>query len=512
MSKISKLLFLLAGISILSFTVIRYLLGVWVPFLWVIVGLFLGCVLAAVWIDRDFYKELMTMKTTKKGMSMGAHMALVLVILLAVNFIGVRKYKTFDFSAAKINTLSDQSIKLAKDLKEDLSVIYFYKNGTEGVEVNRKAFIDLMKKYQDQTDKIKLEFVELNEHPDLAEKYSIHQGTQTVIMEYQGRQSRLEKIDEQEVTSALVKVNRSTDKKIYILTGHQELDTHEQKDGSSLSLLKELLTGSRYTVAETSLTKLSRIPDDADALFIVGPRMNFLDVEEKAIEEYLKKGGSVVLALASGFKTGLEPLLKKVGIQGKDNYVVSLLQTPFGTAVDPRFTRGSVFSTTHQITKPFGNNQFTVFRLPEALLKTTSEIAGLESEEIVKTNDEVMSFKDTKFDGSAGEKGAATLGISVHGKWTSDAAKEFNLLVFGDANFMNDQYLYQNLNRDLILNSVAFLVKEENLISITPKEIETTTMTMTETQFILFIFGFIIPLPLLLFTGSGWLWYRRRYS
>jgi hypothetical protein len=180
--------------------------------------------------------------------------------------------------------------------------------------------------------------------------------------------------------------------------------------------------------------------------------------------------------------------------------------------VDPRFARGSDFSKTHQITKPFAGNQFTVFRLPTALKKTEKPVAGISADELVKTNESVMGFKDTKFN-QEGEKGPYTLAVAVKGKVPgSDAKEEFNLLVFGDADFLNDQYLYQNLNRDLALNSVAFLAKEENLISVTPKEVEVSELNMTDTQFILFIFGFIIPLPVLLFITSGVLWYKRRYS
>lgn len=442
---------------------------------------------------------------------MGVMVLLTLVFLIAANFIAVRKYTTFDFSMAKVNTLSDQSIKLVKELKNDLNVIYFYKNGTEGVDQNRRAFTDLIKKYQDQSDNIKLEFVEINERPDLVEKYNVHQSTQVVVMEYQERQSRIEKIDEQEMTSAIVKVIRTTDKKVYFLTGHAELSLEEAKDGSSISLLKQLLKNSRYTVLEHSFNKSTQVPVDADILFIVGPKMNFLDVEVKALEDYLKRGGSLVIAVASNMKTGLEPLLKKFGVTMQNNYIASLIQNPLGISVDPRFARGSIFSTTHQITKPFGGNQSTVFRLPTALLKTDPAPSGITINDLVKTNENSMGFADTKFN-KAGEKGPFTIGMAINGKYDTSSVAEFNILLFGDASFLNDQYLYQNLNRDLALNSVAFLSKEENLISITPKEVEMTQFNMNETQFVFFIFGFIIPLPLLFFVSSGVLWYRRRYS
>jgi ABC-type uncharacterized transport system involved in gliding motility auxiliary subunit len=512
MGKLSKIFFSLSGLSLVSFAIVRFLLGAWVPFLWLALGLFAGFFLAALWVDRRFYKELLTMKTTKQGMSMGAMTAIVLILVIAVNFIAVRKYWTFDFSLAKLNTLSDQSIKLVKGLKEDLNVIYFYKEGTEGVESLKHTFTDLIRRYQDQNEHVKLQFVEVNERPDLAEKYDVKQGTQVVVLDYHGRQSRIEKADEQELTSGIVKVTREKDKKVYVLTGHAELPLEASKDGSSVSLLKELLTSNRYTVSEFSFTKSAFVPADADVLFIIGPRMNFLDVEVKALEDFLRKGGSLILALSTGFKTGLEPLLKNIGVQAKNDYIASVVQVPnMGIAVDPRYARGSIFSATHPITKPFGGNQFTVFRLPTALLKTEKAPAGQTLDEIVKTGDNSMGFPDTKFK-NEGEKGPFTVAMAIKGKYDSAATQETNIVVFGGANFLNDQYLYQNLNRDLALNSVSFLAKEDNLISITPKEVDVSQLSISQTQFVLFIFGFIIPLPILFFISGGFIWYRRRYS
>lgn len=512
MNTLGKIYFFLSGLALVSFGLVRFLLGSWVPFLWVALGLFVIFAGLGFYSERRFFTEFLSMKTTKQGMSMGGMISLVFVLLVAVNIIGVRKYKTFDFSLAQTNTLSPQSVQMVKSLNEDLKVIYFYKEGTEGVEQNRRSFIDLIKKYQDQSDRMKLEFVEINDRPDLAEKYAVRQGTQTVIMDYQGRQSRIEKIDEQELTSAIVKVTRATSKKVYFLSGHQELSLEAAKDGSSMAMLKDLLTNNRYTVAEHSFTQSTQVPKDADVLVIAGPKMNFLDVEVKALQEYLNRGGSVILALETGFKTGLEPLLKSIGITLKNNYIATVLQTPMGTAVDPRFARGSVFSTTSQITKPFGGNQFTVFRLPTALLKTKELPPGIAIDEVVKTTEAVMGFNDTKFD-KEGEKGPYALALSVTGKLPgSDSKEEFRMLVTGDADFLNDQYLYQNLNRDLALNSISYLAKEENMISITPKEVETSELALTPTAFTLFIFGVVIPLPLLFFISSGVLWYRRRYS
>ena len=88
--------------------------------------------------------------------------------------------------------------------------------------------------------------------------------------------------------------------------------------------------------------------------------------------------------------------------------------------------------------------------------------------------------------------------------------KEFSLILAGDADFMSNQLLGQNLNRDLVLNSIAALVKEENLISITPKEVQVTQLTMTPNKWSFFILGFILPVPMLFLVIGIVLWLKRR--
>ena len=510
MSRLGKFLFLGAAIALICMVIIYFLLGSWVPFCWLALGIFTGCIVGAVYVDHILFSQFLTMKTTKQGMSMGAMIALVLVLIAAVNFIAARKYVTWDLSLNKVNTLSDQSIKLIDSLSDDLRVMYFYKEGTEGVEQNRRLFVDLIRKYQDKSARVKLDFVEVNQHPDLTEKYKISKGTQAVLLEYKGRTSLIEKIDEQELTSALVKVTREQEKKVYFLSGHGEMGFEASQDGHSLSILKQLLEANRYTVSAFSLTTAPAVPTDADLVVIAGPVQSFIEVEIQALDDYLKHGGGVILAVKPKANHHLESWLAKWGLSLGGDYITTVLDTQMGRAVDPRYTRGSVFSTQHQITKPFGKSEFTVFHLPQALIKGQVP-EGTTLEEMVKTNETSMSFKDTGFK-SEGEKGPFTLAVEIKSAPNDKNVKGFSLLVFGDSDFMNDQYLYQNLNRDLVLNSVAYLAKEENLISITPKEIQATQLVMSETQFILFIFGFIIPLPLLLFTSSGILWFRRRHA
>ncbi|MDG0817969.1 GldG family protein [Bdellovibrio svalbardensis] len=506
MSKLGKISLLFSGLSLTSMVIIRSMLGDWVPFCWVALGLsifFLG--LTLYW-DRRFLKEFLTMKTTKEGMSMGVLIALMLALLIVVNYLGVKHYATWDFSTAHTNTLADQSIKLVKSLDSDLKVLFFYKKGVEGNEDNRRMFRELIKKYQDQNPRVLLEFVEANERPDLAKEYGVDKGSGVVFLDYKGRRNRIEKIDEQEFTSAMVKVTRTQNKNIYFTVGHGEKSLEDAKEGLGLNALKVMLENNRYTVKTLPLIQTTKVPDDADVVVVAGPIQGFQDFEITALEDYLKRGGSLFLAIESQNSAGLEKLVKKLGIELQNNYVVNVVETVLGKGVNQGPTSAPIFAPMNQITKGFGQNEVTLYRYPQALKHTPVE--GMTVDELVKTAPNSVAFPTLSLKGD-GPQGSYALVDEVTGKWQADG-KEFRVIVAGDVDFMTNQMLYQNLNRDLVLNSVAALAKEENLISITAKEPQSTQLLLTETKFSVFLFAFIIPFPILLLGVSIGLWVKRR--
>ncbi len=509
MQRLTKISFLFSILSFISMMLVRYLISAWVPYCWVALGL-AGIFLAfALYFDRRFFADFLTMKTTKHGMNMGVLILLVFVFLGVVNFIAVRKYKTFDFSLSQVNTLSQQSIKLLKSLDGDLRVIFFYKKGVEGNDESRKQFRDLVKKYQDQSEKVKLEFVEVNERPDLASDFGVDKGSGVVFLVYHDRRNRIDKIDEQELSSALVKVTRESKKTIYLTSGHGEKNLDDAKEADGANALKLLLESNSYVVK--TLAPSGQIPADADLLIIAGPSQDFLDFELIALENYLKKGGSVLLALESQHGESFKKILARLGLELQNNYIWNLVETPLGRGLNQGPVMGSVFSQNSEITKSFGKDEVTLFIHPSSLRRLPEAPKSLAIDDLVRTSNSAVGYKTLEIRGE-GAPGPFTLANTVKGR-LSDAdskAPEMNVVVVGDAHFLDNQMLFKNLNRDLLLNSIAFLAKEEGLISISPKEPQKTELNLTQITFTFFIFGFVIPLPLLMLGMSVGLWAKRR--
>ena len=305
MSRLGKISFIFAVISLLCFAIAKSIIVEWIPFFSVLLGLFGFFIIFGVFTDRKFFGDFFSMKTTKQGTNMGVLIFGFMGFMIAANVLGARHYKTWDFSVNQVNSLSEQSIQLLKDLKTDLKVVYLYKENSSNLEGNRKAFTELIRRYQDQTDWLKLEFVEADEQPDIAKKYDFR-GAQAVYLDYNGKTSRIEKLDEQTLTSALVRVTREKSKTIYFTTGHGEPDFDSMDLAEGTGFLKNLLKDNNYTAKTINFSSVGKMPTDMDVLAITGPVQPFQSLEIQAIEGYLKAGGSVLVALSYPDKSGLE--------------------------------------------------------------------------------------------------------------------------------------------------------------------------------------------------------------
>jgi ABC-type uncharacterized transport system involved in gliding motility auxiliary subunit len=186
-----------------------------------------------------------------------------------------------------------------------------------------------------------------------------------------------------------------------------------------------------------------------------------------------------------------------------------------GKALRQGPTFGSEFADADDITRIFGRNKSVQFILPMSL-KRTELPPQVSINDIVKTNKDSASFKDLKDAevGQTAQSGPFVLGMHAFGSLPqasqNNEKNNFSLVVFGDADFLTNQALYQSLNRDLILNSIASLAKENELISITPKETQITKLVMTtgaQATMGILVLGF----PLLFLSTAILMWVRRRF-
>lgn len=515
MSSKGKLSFVVGLFSFVILSGLYFALRTWMPFMWVFLALSIFGILIWVYLDRNILHNFFTTKTTRHGLNMGALVLIVLGLLATINFVGARHYATLDFSTNKLNTLSPQSLQLLKGLDSPLNAYFFYKNGSDRVEENKKVFRDLVKKYQDVSAQVKIQFIEMNEMAKLTQDFSASRGSGEAFIEYKGLRNRIENYTEQDLTNALIKLTRTSKKIIYFVEGHEERNLDLDKDETSLFGLKQLLEKNSYEVKKLSLVKEGKIPPGAEVLIIAGPTQNFQDFEIKLIKKFLENGGALLLAVEAKFQ-GLDHFIKDFGLSFNGNYIFNVFDTPMGQVVNAQSATVAVnYSASSEITKAFTANQMTVFKQPTAI-NILSTPTDMQTEVLVKTPDNSVALQKLDSADYIGKPQTYNLAVEVKGKLSPEQKKDFRLIVFSDVDFMSNVLLYQNLNRDLILNTISYLAQEKDLISISPKETQVTKILLSPPEFNQFfrfvIFGIIIPIPLLFMMASLIVWFRRRHA
>lgn len=429
---------------------------------------------------------------------------LVVSILGVVNYLGNKNFKEFDLTNEKRNSLTDQTSKVVEMVQKPLKMTVYAKREEWGPMLN------LLKLYEAKNLKIDIEAIDTDLRPDLVKSKGITQNG-TVFIDYEGKESSFIIIDELSVTNAIMKAVRDEKITMYFVTGHQELSCFETSP-EGISVLCEQLKSQNYEVKEIDLSKVMRIPGDATAVFVLGPISGFLKQEVEIINDYLKDGGSLFLALAPAFKSELYDnligLVKPFGLDLGKDVVVDRLSTVQGAeATIPIINK---YESQHPITEGFTLR--TIFPLSSSvrvvpgndmaqILAFTSPFPGSWAESNLKgiTEGKAVFEEGKDLKGPIGLLGVA----EGTGKSTS------RITLLGSSSFLVNAYQSQSGNTTLFLNTVSWMVNDEGIISFNRPGVEEFPVILSA-QHLQMIFVISILVVPIVFFGSAIFVYRRR--
>ncbi len=440
---------------------------------------------------------------------------LVLGILVLANVFFSRHHHRFDFTEAKLHSLSDPSIKVASALKADISIKAFFREGNPA----RSRMEDLLKIYTYHTPRIKYEFIDPDKNPGLIKRYEVTQDG-TTIFEAGAKDNRITTTTEEDVTNALIKVTREKKKVIYFLEGHGEKSI-EVTEESGYSFIKDDLTKMGYDVKKQLTALPDAFPKDCALLVIPGPEKDIAPNELEAIRGYLEGGGRVFFLVDPQTAPGLVPYLAKLGVKLEDDTVIDRPTLFGGDYLMPMMSE----IASHEITKNF--RYVTYYPLarsvdvidPKPDTVTTSQVLGKTSENAYTKAKFVlkkgMTTKDIAFDAKNDKKGPIPLAaiITLKPKTSSEPGKtvpEGRLAVFGDSDFASNRYSAEGGNGNLFLNVANWLTEESDLISISPKTSSPRGLELSPTQGKLIFWVSVILLPLLVLGFGISIWLKRR--
>jgi len=485
-----------------------------------------GCVITYLVFGFEDFRSLLGQRSTRYGAGAFLYTLLFVVLIGGVNYLSWRHHHRWDTTEAGVYTLAPQSKKVASGLSKDLVMTAFVEGGQD------EALNALLGSYRYAApDHVKYELVDPDKKPELATTMKIT-SLRSVNLQYGNESFVVTNPTEETITNGIIRITGGSKKTVYFAEGDGEADTANAEDARGYSAAKTALEQENYEVKTLVLPSVAdKIPDDATALVIPGPTRPLSEHATQVLDAYLKNGGHLLVMIGPrDADEGLAKLLADWGVKLGDDIVIDqelrLFQGP-SMGIQPITKTYGV----HPITESF--RDYTIYPQTRTVAADATGKKGLSATELVKTSPtsralggakvEQLFTKGTAQIDDTDRKGPLPIAVAVTAKLAdlgvtppaSDGKKapeEARLVVFGTAQFADNSRLTQrnNLNQDLFLNSIGWLVGQSEVVSIRSRAVRASKADLTPAQNVdLFMYSVLVLPMLLIMVGVSVSWFRK---
>jgi ABC-type uncharacterized transport system involved in gliding motility auxiliary subunit len=513
----STSLFGLWGLVLLAFGIVAWMVTP-AASAYVFIHVALGFLLIVLYLtaSRDSLTSVLGERSTKYGANAVVYSVVFMGVLVVVNWLAARHNHRWDLTAQNVFSLSTQSRGVLAKLEQPVEVHAFVEAGAD------PALEDLLDSYRYASDKFTFHMVDADKERDLAERFKVTE-LPTIHMQYGDPSSEdkqtatvTRELSEETITNGLIKATRTTKKIACFVDGHGEPDP-ESREQRGFGALKDALTNENYETRKVLLATEQDVPPECTVLIVTGTAKPLFEHEVTAVTNYLRAGRSALFLVGPRRGEQLASLLDPWGVKLTDSVIVDQVVRLFqGPALGLQIL-ASTYGT-HPITTDF--RERTVFPMVRAVQANAAGKTGLSAIELVKSSPSAWGETDLAGVFDRGEavqddkdiKGPVPLAIAVTGKHKEmgfGKEGETKLVVVGDSDWADNQFLTQLFNRDLLLNMMNWLGGQEELISIRPRAISASRAQLTpdESRRIFYLAVLIMP-ELLLLLGLT-VWWRR---
>jgi len=448
-------------------------------------------------------------RQTKYAAYATTYILVIVAIVVVANMFADRYNKSYDATANKRYSLSEQTAKIVKGLKQDATITYFNQSG------RYRDGKDLLDEYANLSPKLHVKYVDPDKNPQVAREAGI-KNYGTAVVQVGLKKEEAKSMTEEGITGAFIRDLKGNTRTVCFVAGSGEhrIDDSE-RDG--LSHFKDLLAKDGYEAKAVDLLRNSDVPSDCTALVVAGPTRNYEQPEVDSLKKYVESGGRSFFMLDPPLKMGhdeiadndaLGAVLQGWGVMLDKDLVVDRLGQLVGLGAQVAL----VGEYSYQPIVNEMKGETTGFPLSRSMVikngdKTTVEkLFESSGSSFATTNlsSPAVDPRDPK-----NKKGPLTLAAA--GTYnTGKEGSQGRFVVIGDSTWAANQFINFNGNNDLALNAVNWLASDEDLISIRPKPQEDRRITMTKSQmsFVRATSQFI--LPLIVVVAGFAVWWKRR--
>jgi ABC-type uncharacterized transport system involved in gliding motility auxiliary subunit len=422
-------------------------------------------------------------RQTKYAAYATSYILIVLAAIVVANVLANRYNKSYDATSNKRYSLSEQTAKIVKGLKQDATITYY--NQSTRFHDGR----DLLDEYANLSPKVKVDYVDPDKNPQAAREAGVTDfGTAIVRVGLKKEQAK--SVTEEGITGALIRDLKGGTRTVCFTSGsgeHQLTDS----DREGLSRFKDSLAKDDYETKSIDLLQKADVPTDCTTLVIAGPTRNYEPPEVDAIKKYVEDGGRALFLLDPPLKLGhdeiadndaLTSLLQSWGVTMTKDLILDL--NPIGqiAGLGPQVALVTSYGSQPIVDQMKG--MATGFPLSRSMEiksgdKTSVQKLFDSSTSSLATNN--LSSPAVNVNDPKNKKGPLT--IAAAGSYsTGKENSQGRFVVVGSSSWIANRFFDFNGNSDLALNTINWLASDEDLISIRPKQQDDRRITLTRSQ------------------------------
>lgn len=447
----------------------------------------------------------------------GAYATVLSVIAVAlvvvINLIMTKLDLQLDVTDDGKFSLDTETIRLLKEIDEDITIYYFVQSGGESPYLD-----NLFTKYDDYNSRVKIEYKDPILHPKFAAQYvddSVTLDSFLVVNETTGKAKFVPTSEilvqefnyntfqyqttgislENGLNSAIQYVTNEDLPVIYNVQGHGE--------SSISSTLSKLFEKNNITTNDVRLVTQGEIPEDCDLLFINQPQTDYTADEITMVKEYLAAGGDAIFVL--DYMTPELPNFNELLIYyGMDVHEGILMEgdSRYCLYQMPYVILPTVYNT--DITESVRGRKYVVAQTVSGITLREDKRESLTIEKLLETSDQSY-IKPADSESLEKEDGDLSGKFCIGLKLTEAAGEEeTKIAVYSAKFFFDDQLLSESSygNMDILINTINTFTEQKNAVSVPAKSLmeEQLTVPSASGNKIVLITTVLLPLAIV---GAG---------
>lgn len=469
---------------------------------------------------------------SKKMIGTGAFSAGMIVVMCAicvvVNLVLTElpaKYTSIDCSATKLYSLTNDTKDRVSKLDEDITIYVLNSKKSKDAKID-----ETINRYKDLSSHINVKYVDPATSPKFYQDYTdTTPTTNSLIIESKNRskvidyndiyeydsssyyygyqsQSSIKGYDaEGQITSAIEYVTMDADELpvIYQITGHNETEI-----GSNF---QSVVSKANANLKSLELFNEEKVPEDATAIIINSPTVDFNEEDAQKVIDYLNGGGKAMIIGCYAYNdelTNFNKILAAYNVSFKTGVVAENDSSKYYQ--NPLYLLPTVETTDYTSDATDGY----VFLAGSCAISYPEDTDDVTYTKLLSTSDSAVLKKDwknitTSKAEDSDENGPFTTGLAVN-----DSSTGASIVVFGTPYVVDDSYdnAVSGNNADMFKDVITSMTGNVELASsvIPVKDYTLSNITINTLQAVITGLIIMIAVPILLIIIGIVVWAMRR--